>query len=71
MLKRYFDKQGVLADRDFSEVSETKTEPIYQAWLSLLDPAKPLLRSAESPVHIRSVVRAIARTGSCGGCGVT
>ena len=28
MLKRYFDKQGVLAEHDFSEVSETKIEPI-------------------------------------------
>lgn len=37
MLKRYFDKQGVLAEHDFSEVSETKIEPISQAWLSLPD----------------------------------
>ena len=37
MLKRYFDKQGVLTEHDFSEVSETKIEPIYQAWLSLPD----------------------------------
>ncbi len=37
MLKRYFDKQGVLTGHDFSEVTETKIEPIYQAWLSLPD----------------------------------
>ena len=37
MLKRYFDKQDVLIEHNFSEVSETKIEPIYQAWLSLLD----------------------------------
>lgn len=37
MLKRYFDKQGVLTEHDFSEVSETKIEPIYQAWISLPD----------------------------------
>jgi len=37
MLKRYFDKRGVLAEHDFSEVTETKIEPIYQAWLSLDD----------------------------------
>ena len=37
MLKRYFDKQGVLSGHDFSEVSETKIEPIYQAWSSLPD----------------------------------
>ena len=37
MFKRYFDKQGVLTEHDFSEVSETKIEPIYQAWLSLPD----------------------------------
>jgi len=37
MLKRYFDKQGVLIEHDFSEISETKIEPIYLAWLSLPD----------------------------------
>lgn len=37
MLKRYFDEQGVLTEHNFSEVSETKVEPIYQAWLSLPD----------------------------------
>ena len=37
MLKRYFDKQGVLTGHDFSGVSETKIEPIYQAWLTLPD----------------------------------
>jgi len=37
MLKRYFEKQGVLTEHDFSEVSETKVEPIYQAWLTLPD----------------------------------
>lgn len=37
MLKRYFDKQGVLAEHDFSAVSETKIEPIYLAWLALPD----------------------------------
>lgn len=37
MLVRYFAKQGVLAKHDFSAVSETKIEPIYQAWLTLPD----------------------------------
>lgn len=37
MLKRYFDEQGVLTEHNFSEVSETKIEPIYQAWLALPD----------------------------------
>ena len=37
MLKRYFDKQGVLTAHDFSDISETKIEPIYQAWLTLPD----------------------------------
>ena len=37
MLTKYFSKQGVLTEYDFSEVSETKIEPIYQAWLSLPD----------------------------------
>ena len=37
MLKRYFDNQGVLTEHDFSAVSETKIEPIYQAWSSLPD----------------------------------
>ena len=37
MLKRYFAKHGVLTEHDFSEITETKIEPIYQAWLSLPD----------------------------------
>ena len=37
MLKRYFVNHGVLTEHDFSEISETKIEPIYQAWLSLPD----------------------------------
>ncbi|MFY9328439.1 MAG: hypothetical protein WAO76_10535 [Georgfuchsia sp.] len=37
MLARYFAKQGVLTEHDFSEVSETKIEPIYQSWLTLPD----------------------------------
>ena len=37
MLKRYFDKQGVLTAHDFSDISETKIEPIYQALLTLPD----------------------------------
>lgn len=37
MLMRYFAKHGVLTEHDFSEITETKIEPIYQAWLSLLD----------------------------------
>jgi len=35
MPKRYFDKHRVLTEHDFSEISETKIEPIYHAWLSL------------------------------------
>ncbi|OIQ76482.1 hypothetical protein GALL_418320 [mine drainage metagenome] len=37
MLARYFSQNGVLAAHDFSRVSETKIEPLYQAWLSLPD----------------------------------
>ncbi len=37
MLKRYFDMHGVLSQHDFSDISETKIEPIYQAWLTLTD----------------------------------
>jgi len=37
MLKRYFDNHGVLSQHDFSNISETKIEPIYQAWLTLPD----------------------------------
>ncbi|HEX7641955.1 MAG TPA: hypothetical protein VF450_06940 [Noviherbaspirillum sp.] len=37
MLKRYFDKRGVLAEHDLGAISETKIEPIYQAWLTLPD----------------------------------
>ena len=37
MLMRYFSEHGVLTEHDFSEIPETKIEPIYQAWLSLRD----------------------------------
>jgi len=37
MLMKYFAKQRVLTEHDFSKVSETKIEPIYQAWLLLPD----------------------------------
>ena len=37
MLKRYFAKHDVLTEYDFSAITETKIEPIYQAWLSLPD----------------------------------
>lgn len=37
MLKRYFDNHGVLSQHDFNNISETKIEPIYQAWLTLPD----------------------------------
>ena len=34
MLKRYFSKNEVLSEYDFSEAIEKNIEPIYQAWLS-------------------------------------
>lgn len=37
MLKQYFTSKDVLNKHDFSKVSEADIEPIYQAWLSLLD----------------------------------
>lgn len=37
MLMKYFAKRRALTEHDFSEIHETKIEPIYQAWLSLLD----------------------------------
>jgi hypothetical protein len=37
MLLRYFNEKGVLSEHDFSEITETKIEPIYQAWLALPD----------------------------------
>lgn len=37
MLTRYFAKHGVLTEHDLSEMSETRIEPIYQAWLLLPD----------------------------------
>ncbi len=52
MLKRYFDKQGVLIEHDFSEVSETKIEPIYQAWLSLPDAQRGEMERGIKPVEI-------------------
>lgn len=37
MLMKYFAKHEVLKEYDFSRVSETKIDPIYQAWLALPD----------------------------------
>lgn len=37
MLMKYFANHGALTEHDFSEITETKIEPIYQAWLSLPD----------------------------------
>lgn len=37
MLLRYFNQKGVLSEHDFSGITETKIEPIYQAWLVLPD----------------------------------
>ena len=37
MLKEYFTSKGVLIEHDLSKVPEAEIEPIYQAWLSLLD----------------------------------
>lgn len=37
MLMRYFAQHKVLSEYDFSDISETKIEPIYQAWLTLPD----------------------------------
>jgi len=37
MLLRYFNEKGVLSEHDFSKITETKIEPIYQAWLALPD----------------------------------
>lgn len=37
MLIKYFAKRDVLREYNFSEVSETRIEPIYKAWLSLPD----------------------------------
>ncbi|SET32697.1 hypothetical protein SAMN05216326_12065 [Nitrosomonas marina] len=37
MLKRYFSERSVLSEHDFSQIPETKIEPIYKAWLTLSD----------------------------------
>lgn len=37
MLKRYFDARGVLREHDFSVLTESEIEPIYQAWLTIPD----------------------------------
>lgn len=35
ILKQYFTRMGVLLEHDFSEIPETKIEPIYEDWLTL------------------------------------
>lgn len=37
MLKRYFDARGVLQAHDFSELTKSDVELIYQAWLTIPD----------------------------------
>lgn len=35
LLKQYFDSRGVLTEIDFNNLTETKIEPVYEAWLKL------------------------------------
>jgi hypothetical protein len=35
LLEQYFKSQGVLAEVNFEELTETKIVPIYEAWLKL------------------------------------
>jgi len=40
MLRRYFDDRNALSEVDFGALAETHVEPIYEAWLKLLDDAR-------------------------------
>lgn len=40
LLQRYFERQNVLYEIDFSKISEAKIDPLYEAWLSLPDSAR-------------------------------
>jgi hypothetical protein len=40
LLRRYFAACNVLSEVDFGALTETKVEPIYQAWLKLSDDAR-------------------------------
>ena len=35
LLEQYFKEKGVLAEIKFKELTETKIDPIYDAWLAL------------------------------------
>lgn len=62
MLKRYFDKHGVLLQHDFSDISETKIEPIYQAWLTLPDAQRSKMKRDSLEINAwacEGVVKAI------------
>jgi hypothetical protein len=40
LLQRYFAARNALSEVDFDALSETQVEPIYEAWLKLLDDAR-------------------------------
>lgn len=50
MLRRYFDVRGLLPDLDWELLTETRIEPLYQAWLAL-----PAERRDESLVDFREI----------------
>ena len=35
LLEQYFKEKGVSAEINFEELTETKIEPLYEAWLAL------------------------------------
>ena len=37
LLKRYFDGKNMLSEVNFTKLTETKIEPIHEAWLQLPD----------------------------------
>jgi hypothetical protein len=40
LLQQYFSRRNVLGDVDFRALTETRVEPIYEAWLKLSDDAR-------------------------------
>ena len=51
LLRRYFDGKKVLAEVDFTKLTETKIEPVHEAWLLLADDARNDMERDFREVH--------------------
>src|SRR5581483_7113250 len=51
LLKRYFDGKNMLSEVNFTKLTETKIEPIHEAWLKLPDEARNDMERDFREVH--------------------